>query len=121
MSLDRPFDEGLQPERTALAWQRTGLSMAVGALVAMRILPELLGVWALLPGAIGLTLAIAVVVAAQVRYGRYHRGLIDPGLQPRMPAGRLMFVCALTAAVIGVLALIIAIGYAAGVGPDLLP
>lgn len=121
MSLDRPFDQGLQPERTALAWQRTGLAMAVGALVTMRILPELLGLWALLPGAVGLTLAIVVVVAAQVRYGRYHRGLIDPSLQPRMPAGRLMFVCAITAGIIGVLAAVIAIGYAMGLAPALIP
>lgn len=121
MSLDRPFDRGLQPERTALAWQRTGLAMAVGALVATRILPELLGLWALLPGAIGLTLSIVVVAAAHVRYGRYHRGLIDASLQPRMPAGRLMFACAVTAGLIGILALVIAVGYAMGLGPELLP
>lgn len=121
MSLDRPFDVGLQPERTSLAWQRTGLAMAVGALVALRILPELLGPWAMVPAGVGLAMAIGVLVAAHLRYRRYHRGLIDPALQPRMPAGRLMFTCALTAAVIGVLALVIALGYAAGQGPDLIP
>ena len=31
-----PWDPGLQPERTALAWQRTGLSAAAAALVAFR-------------------------------------------------------------------------------------
>lgn len=31
-----PWDPGLQPERTALAWQRTGLSAATAALVAFR-------------------------------------------------------------------------------------
>lgn len=33
---DDPWDPGLQPERTALAWQRTGLTAAAASLVGFR-------------------------------------------------------------------------------------
>lgn len=41
------YDPGLQPERTRLAWRRTLLTLAAGALVALRYLPDPLGVWSL--------------------------------------------------------------------------
>jgi len=44
------YSPGLQPERTRLAWRRTLLTLAVGALVAFRFLPATLGVWSLLIG-----------------------------------------------------------------------
>jgi hypothetical protein len=70
------FDPGLQPERTALAWRRTGLAMAVGALAALRIFPALLGAWALIPGGIAVLVAGAVLVAAHRRYRREHAALL---------------------------------------------
>jgi putative membrane protein len=62
------FDPGLQLERTALAWRRTGLALTVGALVATRILPDVLGAWALIPAGFGLIAAVAIIVLAHRRH-----------------------------------------------------
>jgi uncharacterized membrane protein YidH (DUF202 family) len=68
----RPFDVGLQPERTALAWRRTALALVVGAVVGIRVLPALLGPWALVPAGAGIVLAVTLLVASHRRYLRQH-------------------------------------------------
>lgn len=67
-----PADDGLQPERTALSWRRTGLALTVGSLGAMRILPQSLGSWAMIPAGCGIVLSVIIVAAAHVRYRSMH-------------------------------------------------
>ncbi len=75
----RPFDAGLQPERTALAWRRTALAVAVASLAALRILPEVLGVWVMIPAALGAGVSIGAVVLTHRRYRRIHTMLTSSG------------------------------------------
>lgn len=75
----RPFDAGLQPERTALAWRRTALAVAVVSLAALRILPEVLGSWALIPAALGAGVSFVALVLTHRRYRRVHTMLTSSG------------------------------------------
>ena len=72
----RPWDPGLQPERTALAWRRTGLALTVGSLIGLRVLPPLLGPAAYLLAGLGVVASLAVLAAAHRRYRRVHRLLL---------------------------------------------
>jgi len=71
----RPFDVGLQPERTALAWRRTALALIVAAVVGIRVLPTLLGAWALIPAGAGIALAVGILIASHRRYDQQHERL----------------------------------------------
>ncbi|MFF2487610.1 DUF202 domain-containing protein [Microbacterium sp. NPDC058062] len=63
-----PWDAGLQPERTELAWRRTALSIAVISLVAIRLLPAELGSWLwAAPGIVGVIVSAALWRAAKSR------------------------------------------------------
>jgi uncharacterized membrane protein YidH (DUF202 family) len=76
------FDPGLQPERTALAWRRTVLSLLVGGLLALRVLPPALGAWSLGASVLGLALTAALWVLAQRRAAGVRRALADSGDPP---------------------------------------
>lgn len=100
----RAADRGLQPERTALAWRRTGLALTAGAAIGMRTLPGVLGRWSILAASALFVLAVVVVVISHIR--RHERGFAGTG---PLPGGALATVVAGVAALTGVLALVFTI------------
>jgi uncharacterized membrane protein YidH (DUF202 family) len=62
-----PADSGLQPERTALAWSRTGLALLVNALVVLRSGWASGQRWVLALGALLLLAAAATVLVGRWR------------------------------------------------------
>ena len=112
--MSSPFDPGLQPERTALAWRRTGLALLVGSFVAARILPELLGPWSVLLGLAGVAIAGILLAMIHRRYRAHHAQLTTAGDRAPIAEGRLIAVTAafvFGGAVISILAVVaLAIG-----------
>ena len=103
MSDDRPFDRGLQPERTLLAWRRTALAIAVGSVFGARLALPVLGAAAVVIGLLGAVAALAAYTAASVRYRRSHRALVAG--EP-LPGGAVPLVTlSAAAALIGIAAL----------------
>ena len=109
MTADEPkvlFDAGLQPERTALAWRRTALALTAAALVAVRILPEVFGAWAVVPALLGLVAAVATLVLAHRRHAVVHRVLTEGDTdRVPLPSGLLPLLLVVTVLVGGVSAL----------------
>ncbi|HMH58515.1 MAG TPA: DUF202 domain-containing protein [Galbitalea sp.] len=104
------FDPGMQPERTALAWRRTALAMAAGSLVALRVFPASLGLWAVVPAAIAFAISVVVFVSAHLRYRRNHRVLVaDRGPDARvvLAGGALIALVAVATLAFGVIAVVI--------------
>lgn len=75
-------EPGLSNERTALAWQRTALSVVVGAAIMGRLTFDRLGVVALVVPGISACLALWVFLESRWRY-RQQQGT----LQRRRPRG----------------------------------
>lgn len=101
-------DSGLQPERTALAWRRTVLALAVGALVSVRVLPSVLGDWTIVTGLAGVAAAAGLWIAARSRAAR-----VDAAFHERhtavMPGGGLLAAAALLTSVGAALGLLYAV------------
>jgi Domain of unknown function (DUF202) len=93
----RVFDRGLQPERTELAWRRTGLAVATASVIGSRALEPALGAGAVVLGALGLVLAV-VLLAGATRRARSRR-------VGRRPGGGLLAAVVLACVVVGIAAL----------------
>ncbi len=100
---DRPWDPGLQPERTTLAWVRTGLAISVVSLLLTRLTSGS-GASALAATFGGLVLAAGVVSVQAGRHRRYETRLHSGTLRPAWRAA-----AALTAATVamGAVALVL--------------
>ena len=101
------FDPGLQPERTALAWRRTLLAVAVGALVSLRLLPPLLGPWSLAVGLAGVLGTAVLWRLAGQRARRTGQALL--GAPGPLPDGALLLAVALVVAAAAALGTALAI------------
>jgi uncharacterized membrane protein YidH (DUF202 family) len=97
------FDPGLQPERTTLAWRRTTLSLAVGSLIALRLLPPILGAWSLVAGITGVVLAAMIWILAGRRGGVVEQTLLHR--RGQMPGGGLLLLVGGTVTLGGLLGL----------------
>jgi uncharacterized membrane protein YidH (DUF202 family) len=98
------FDSGLQPERTALAWRRTALTLAVGSILSFRLLAPVIDVWSIPVGVAGLLLSATTWMLAGRRARRVQAALMSPA-EP-LPGGGLPLLLTLVvtgAAVLGLL------------------
>lgn len=99
------FDPGLQPERTALAWRRTGLAVAVGAVAGARVLAPELGTGAVAVGVLGLALAALFLAGSTRRARRTRTALLRDGHLAAGPGGRLVATVCIACSTAGVAAL----------------
>ena len=81
--MDPLFDLGRGNERTALAWQRTALSLTAASALMSRLAFERLG-WVALLSAITVPLSVSVMLESRLRHG--HGAGIRPRRRP--PDGR---------------------------------
>ena len=71
------FDEGLQQERTGLAWDRTSLSMIVAGLVLMRNPSSVIPLLPMTVGGVIVVTGTWLGLVSYLRYRRLHRVLRD--------------------------------------------
>jgi hypothetical protein len=101
----RVFDEGLQLERTALAWQRALLTLAAASLAIGRGLETAIGASSWLIAGAGLTVTLTLFVTVRRRYVAAHKHLTTIDSTSLPSDARLIAACALLGLVAGIAAL----------------
>ncbi len=104
--MSSPFDPGLQPERTALAWQRTLLALAVGMLASSRGLLPLVGTAAYAIAGAGVVVLVVLMITVRRRYRSVHDGLTATSGSMLPGGGRLIAVTAVLTTVCGIAAIV---------------
>ena len=99
------FDTGLQLERTALAWQRTLLSLAAGSLAIGRGLLPAMGATSWILAGVGVTTSVVLFVVTRRRYAAAHKYLTAVDATSLPTDARLIAVCAVFGLLTGLAAL----------------
>lgn len=92
-------DRGVQAERTELAWRRSALAVGVGALIALRLLPELIGGAGAAIGCLGLCTAALIWAGGQRRSRAFARHLANRHV--RAPGGTMLLALAVFTIAVG--------------------
>ncbi|MBH0099776.1 DUF202 domain-containing protein [Salinibacterium sp. NSLL150] len=118
-AFDRPFDAGLQAERTALAWQRTVLSFAIAALVSARLLLNTVSIGSYAVAALGLIMTAVLFWVGHRRYRAVHTTLVQASTDRiRLTSAAPLFLWALAVFVLAVVgAVFAALGIVATLEP----
>lgn len=103
-ALDRAWDPGLQPERTALAWRRYCLAALALGLLMPRVVWPVLGPWSLPAAAFAVITTLVIFQRTLRRYRRVHQTLITSP-DPVLPDGRTPLLAVVVHLVLGILAL----------------
>lgn len=97
---------GLQPERTALAWQRTALALLGLGLASPRLTWGSLGPWSLLPALVVVVGSLAILARSHRRYRTATHLLKGRPAGLRLD-GRLPLLTTVLALIVAVLALVL--------------
>jgi putative membrane protein len=103
---DQVWSEGLQLERTSLAWRRLALVLLGLALAVPRLGWPAIGIWTLVPAGVVAAGATTLLVASHRRYVSTHRSLTSGTVLP-LPDGRLIALTVLSALTLAAVAVVI--------------